>query len=89
MIELRELDERVGLILEAMLDEIERQDEKHGPFTGTRLGRSRLALAAIEDELDEAYEAWRDERQAPEWILTQGEVIQIAAVAVRALRDAL
>jgi hypothetical protein len=69
--------------------EVERQDAKHGPYTGTRLGRSRLALATLEDELNEAIQAWRDERHAPEWLLTRTEVLQIAAVAVRTLRDAL
>jgi hypothetical protein len=69
--------------------EITRQDGKHGPFEGTRLGASRLALACIEDELNEAYDAWRDERQAGVFEHTRTEVLQIAAVAIRAIRDAL
>jgi hypothetical protein len=77
-----------GLFVE-LAGEVERQDGKHGPFEGTRLGASRLALACIEDELDEAYDAWRDERQAVVWDHTRTEVLQIAAVAIRALRDAL
>jgi hypothetical protein len=68
--------------------EIERQDAKHGPFTGTTaLGRSRLAIACLEDEIDEVKEAWRQERKLPGWPQTEAELIQIAAVAMRAVRD--
>jgi hypothetical protein len=69
--------------------EIRRQDEKHGPFEGTRLGRSRLAVACLEDEVRETAEAWREERGVPGWPKTRAEVIQVAAVAIRAVRDAL
>ena len=69
--------------------EIERQDEKHGPYQGTILGRSRLALATLEDEVEEALEAWRGERKALTWDATREEVLQVAAVAIRTLRDAL
>ena len=70
-------------------DEVKRQDAKHGPFQGTDLGRTRLALACLEDEVDEAKQAWRDERKEPGWSETRREVLQVAAVAFRALRDAL
>lgn len=73
----------------ALLVEIERQDEKHGPYQGTILGRSRLALATLEDEVSEALEAWRSERKALNWDATREEVVQVAAVAIRTLRDAL
>lgn len=73
----------------ALMGEIERQDAKHGPYQGTTLGRSRLALATLEDEVAEAVEAWRDERQALSWDETRAEVLQVAAVAIRTLRDAL
>jgi hypothetical protein len=69
--------------------EIDRQDETHGAFEGTTLGRSRLALACLEDEVDEARLAWRDERKALTWDATRTEVLQVAAVAIRTLRDAL
>ena len=72
-----------------LLAEIARQDDKHGPFTGTILGRSRLALACLEDEVGEAREAWRNERNALNWNATRIEVLQVAALAVRTLRDAL
>ena len=68
--------------------EVRRQDAKHGPFQGTRLGRSRLALACLEDEVAEAKEAWRADRKLPEWPTARVEVLQVAAVAFRALRDA-
>jgi hypothetical protein len=72
-----------------LMEEIDRQDRKHGPYEGTVLGRSRLALATLEDEVAEAREAWRSERGAVTWDETRAEVLQVAAVAIRALRDAL
>ena len=80
---------RLDDLATALKDEIKRQDAKHGPFEGTRLGRSRLALACLEDETREALGAWRDERRASAWPETRTEVLQVAAVAMRALRDAL
>jgi hypothetical protein len=77
---------------ELMVDlyrEIGRQDLKHGPYEGTPLGRSRLALATLEDEVQEALLAWRAERDLLTWQDTRAEVLQVAAVAIRALRDAL
>ncbi len=79
----------VDPLIYALLAEVARQDDKHGPFEGTILGRSRLALACLEDEVDEATVAWRSERTALNWTATRGEVLQVAAVAVRTLRDAL
>jgi hypothetical protein len=73
-----------------LIREVERQDEKHGRFDGaSQLGKSRLALACLEDEVAEAVQAWRDERKTPRWEQTREEVLQVAAVAIRALRDAL
>ena len=72
-----------------LMAEVARQDEKHGRFEGTVLGRSRLALACLEDETREAVEAWRGERKGVLWEHTREEVLQVAAVAIRALRDAL
>lgn len=79
----------VDPVIFALMREVERQDAKHGPFEGTTLGRSRLAIACLEDEVAEAKQAWRDERKALTWDETRTEVLQVAAVAVRALRDAL
>lgn len=78
----------MGSNFEELRSEILRQDGKHGPFQGTRLGRSRLALACLEDEIDEAKEAWRTERKSLHWHNARTEVLQVAAVAMRALRDA-
>lgn len=72
-----------------LIEEIGRQDAKHGPYEGTVLGRSRLALSTLEDEVAEALEAWRSERDALHWDATRAEVLQVAAVAMRTLRDAL
>jgi hypothetical protein len=80
----------VEQILDDLRAEIERQDQKHGPYERqSRLGVSRLALATLEDEVAEAKDAWRDERRAPTWDHTREEVLQVAAVAVRTIRDAL
>lgn len=75
-------------ILNELEHEIARQDAKHGPFVGTRLGRSRLAIACIEDEYVELLLAWRDERKQPAFLNTRAECLQVAAVAIRAVRDA-
>lgn len=85
----------------ALLDEIDRQDAKHGPFSGSRLGRQRLSLACVEDELREALSAWQMEKRTatlPDgveggFIPSPGhsaaeELLQTAAVAMRAIRDA-
>jgi hypothetical protein len=73
-----------------LIEEVERQDDKHGSFKfSTQLGTSRLAIACLEDEVAEAVQAWRDERGEVLWTRTREEVLQVAAVAIRALRDAL
>ena len=80
---------RLHPLVFSLIQEVDRQDEKHGPYEGTTLGRSRLALATLEDEVAEALEAWRSERKALNWDDTRAEVLQVAAVAIRTLRDAL
>jgi len=80
---------QVHPLIGQLIVEIARQDAKHGPYEGTVLGRSRLALGTLEDEVREALEAWRSERQALTWNATRAEVLQVAAVAIRTLRDAL
>ena len=68
--------------------EIDRQDRKHGGFSAmTALGRSRLAIACLEDEVQEVKGAWRQERRIDGWPHTEEELLQVAAVAMRALRD--
>lgn len=77
-------------LLDELAHEVFQQDMKHGPFEGaTELGRSRLALACIEDEVREALDAWRSERKQIGWEDTRTEVMQVAAVAIRAVRDTL
>ena len=74
----------VRLLLEA---EIARQDSIHPEgFPPTR-GGVRLALATVQDELDETFEAWRLERRGPEWAQVEHELVQTVAVGVRALRE--
>lgn len=81
----RPLDE----LLMTLRREVEQQDTKHGPYQGTVLGRSRLAIATLEDEVAEVLDAWRSERRIDGWPETRKEVLQVAAVAIRTLRDAL
>lgn len=76
-------------LLDALTHEVRRQDAKHGPYQGTPLGCSRLAIATLEDEVREVLDAWRAERREPHWRQTRAEVLQVAAVCIRTLRDAL
>jgi hypothetical protein len=81
----------MSALLYEVCAETERQDNAHGAFSGTRVGVSRLALAVLQDEIDEAHDWWRAEKGGasggPDWEQTRREVIQVAAVALRALRD--
>lgn len=75
-------------LVNEVLAEIVRQDEKHGPFSGhSELGETRLALACLEDEIKEALDAWRVDRRWEGWPHVRAEVLQIAAAAIRAMRD--
>jgi hypothetical protein len=66
------------------------QDSRYGPFTRDIPG-VRLALACLEDEMDEAKQAWRSDRKPKPgtegWAATTSEVMDIVAVGVRLLRD--
>ena len=76
------------LSMEYLIAEIRRQDGKHGRFTDlSELGQARLAVACLEDEVREARNAWRKDRQVAGWPHLQAELLQVAAVAMRALRD--
>lgn len=83
------MDGRLERLLIELAREVRRQDAKHGPYEGTSLGRSRLALATLEDEVREALDAWRAERRESHWRETRTEVLQVAAVCLRTIRDAL
>lgn len=75
--------------------EVRRQDEKHGSFkgfpggsqSGGKNGAARLAIACLEDEVEEAKQAWRSERGYPTFVHTREELLQVAACAMRAVRD--
>lgn len=74
-------------VLTAVSREVQRQDAIHpAGYPATRDGL-RFALATLADELDEALAAWREERRTPGWPQTAEELLQVAGVAVRALRS--
>lgn len=74
-------------LLAELAREIERQDRIHpAGFPNTRDGQ-RAGIAAMEDELDETKAAWRDERSIEGWPETHMEAMQVAAIAVRMIRD--
>lgn len=75
------------ILFDQLLEEIARQDAKHGPFTGSPLGAPRLAIACLEDEVREVLDAWRKERKVSGMPQTREELMQVAAVALRAVRD--
>jgi hypothetical protein len=82
--------------VEYAVREVKRQDEIHPDgFPATRDGL-RLGLAALQDELREAEEAWRADRRRPEgcpWInyggdhSTEAELLQIVGIGLRMLRS--
>ena len=71
-------------LLDRILAECARQDSNYPPFEPTHPG-VRLGVAVLEDEVREARDAWRDDRRVPGWPLVEGEVVQVAAVALRLL----
>lgn len=73
--------------LDALLNEISRQDRAYGPFRSDVAG-VRLAAAVLEDETREVRGAWRSERKTDGWDATTTEALQAAAVALRLIRDA-
>jgi len=83
-------------VLDGASDEVQRQDGLHpAGYPATRDG-IRLGLAAAQDELDEALGAWHQERcrcgtppgcQHSRWAKTREELLQLAAVALRAVRS--
>jgi hypothetical protein len=83
-----ELRQIVGQVLR----EVERQDERHPEGFGSDRNGIRAGLAAIEDETRETLEAWHREkkiraarRSGHQWTQTREELVQVVAVALRAL----
>lgn len=74
-----------------VLREVERQDAIHPVgYPATRDG-VRFGIATMQDELDEALEAWREVKRLPltdeRWRAVRGELAQAAAVILRTLRE--
>lgn len=86
----------ISSVVEMALREVRRQDEIHpAGFPATRDGL-RLGLAALQDEVREAEEAWRADRRRDgvcPWInhggehSTEVELLQVAAIALRMVRS--
>jgi NTP pyrophosphatase (non-canonical NTP hydrolase) len=87
VLSLLRLEGAMSYKLDELADEIARQDHKHGLFAAdTDYGKLRLAIACLEDEVVEARDAWREERRHSHWRHTREELLQVAAVAIRAVR---
>jgi len=77
----------------ALVAEIERQDSFHDGYTATR-DSLRLALATVEDEVQESLDAWREDRckcgvpqcSCSRWPHLREEALQAAAIIVRMVR---
>ncbi len=74
-------------VLNAVLGRLARHDRKFGTNWPAERNQLRLALATIEDEHREAYEAWRAGKRAGDWTDLADELLDVAAVALRALRE--
>lgn len=78
----------LGPIFDALTGRVVRQEQKYGPFKKD-VADIRLALAVLQDELDEALLAWREDRRLPwsenAWADTISEVRDVAGVALRLL----
>jgi NTP pyrophosphatase (non-canonical NTP hydrolase) len=81
------LAENDPVVLAAVLDRLARHDQVFGVNWPAERNQLRLALATIEDEHLEAYEAWRAGKRAGDWTELADELLDVAAVALRALRE--
>jgi hypothetical protein len=81
------VDEHLRRTTELVLEEVERQDRLHRPYRSDR-DDVRLALCTVEDELEEALDAWRKEKGRPSnrWPKVAEEMRQSVAVGMRLLR---
>lgn len=71
----------------AIREEVARQDGAYGAFDAS-VGGMRLAVACLQDESAECFEAWQEWKRGPDWYSLRKEAIQVAAVAYRLARDA-
>ena len=90
------MDSLEEILIDQLNAEIRRQDKKHGRIGGdSDYGRARLGIACVQDEVDEALEAWRDDKKRAaddlpalgRFFDTKAELMQVAAVAIRVIRD--
>ena len=72
--------------LRVVSKEMVRQDEKYAPFSSD-VATVRLAIACMEDEVREVRQAWQEWHQRPDWLGVRTEAVQLAAVALRLVRD--
>ncbi len=81
-------------LVEELQNEIYRQDVRYGEtFGGTmRVGRIRLGVACLEDEVEEVRLAWREDRRTESlpvasYANVREEALQVAALALRLVRQ--
>jgi hypothetical protein len=70
----------------AVRQEVARQDASYGAFDSS-IGGMRLAVACLQDEASECFDAWQNWKRRPDWHQLRGEAVQLAAVAHRLARD--
>lgn len=74
------------VLFERLAGVVAEQEARYGPFDAS-LGQVRLGICVLDDEVQEARDAWRDERRTDGWPATSEEVMQVAAIAIRLLHD--
>ena len=72
-------------ILAAVVAEIKWQDQVSTNIPRTR-DEVRLAIASLQDEVREVWEAWHLWKRQPDWSAVRDEAIQTAALAYRLAR---
>ncbi len=75
------------IVVAAVLGRLARHDRAFGVNWAAERNQLRLALTAIEDEHREAYDEWRAGKRVGDWTKLTDELLDVAAVALRSLRE--
>jgi len=70
----------------ALQGEMLQQDRMYGTW-GSSSAQVRLAIACMDDEVQEALVEWQRYRATTDWLSVRAEALQVAAVAMRLVRD--